>query len=361
MSNSYPSSLQVKSKWGNYKVIQSNIDDLELRDNIVLVDDNKFIQDRIKKFSSNNLVFINSSEENKTLDYCSKLLVELASRGCRKDSTLIAIGGGVVQDLATLVSSLYMRGIKWNFIPTTLMASMDSCIGGKSSINLNSFKNLIGNFYPPESIFIDSTFAKTLSSVDIASGIAEGMKICFAKGQSEFQIFKESIHEWRNSGNISLLDSATMVSLTAKKWFVEVDEFDLRERKLLNFGHSFGHALEAASSFEIPHGIGVLLGMKAAIFEAGKEKVCAGLLEFINSELNYSEFSGVRVSISAEKFKTSLARDKKNSKDNQVLILPDAQGKLEIVSRALNSDALDSCWRSQRRALEESSNKIEVL
>jgi len=361
MSNSYLNSLHVKSKWANYEVIQTNIDNLEFGNYIVLLDDNKLIQDRVKRFSADNLVLINSSEENKTLEYCSKLLAELASRGCRKDSTLIAIGGGVVQDLVTLISSIYMRGIRWKFIPTTLMASMDSCIGGKSSINLNSYKNLIGNFYPPESIFIDSTFAKTLSPIDIASGIAEGMKICFAKGQSEFQKFKEFIDKWRNSGNVYFLDSATMVSLTAKKWFVEVDEFDLRERKLLNFGHSFGHALEAASSFEIPHGIGVLLGMKAAIYESEKEDVCAGLLEFINSELNHSEFSSFNISISTEKFKSSLAKDKKNSKDNQVLILPDAKGELEIISRALNDDTLDSCWTSQRKALEESSKKIEVL
>jgi 3-dehydroquinate synthase len=169
------------------------------------------------------------------------------------------IGGGYAQDIGTLVASLYMRGVKWIYIPTTLAAMGDSCIGGKSSINAGDVKNLVGNFYPPKEVLVDPSFVDTLPKLEIIAGISEIIKICFAKSFDTFSVCDQLITQWQNDGDQEKITEVIQLSLISKQYFVEEDEFDTGIRKLLNFGHSFGPVIEMKNLPNLYHGEAVVL------------------------------------------------------------------------------------------------------
>lgn len=207
---------------------------------------------------------IQAREEFKTLNTISMLVEQLRKHGATRSTRIIAAGGGIVQDLATFVASCYMRGISWDYVPTTLLGMVDSCIGGKSSINVGSYKNIAGNFYPPDAVWADTRFCATLSPVQMVEGLCEAVKICYASNNDAFNRYLELA-----SGGDLLHDQALVariisLTLATKKVFIEEDEFDNGIRLLLNFGHTFGHALEGASEYRISHGIAVGLGMLAS-------------------------------------------------------------------------------------------------
>lgn len=274
-----------------------------------------------------NTIYVESIEEEKNLATCEEVLFSLANRGCTRHDSLVVVGGGFLQDVGTLVSSLYMRGLKWIFAPTTLMAMADSCVGGKSSLNVKSRKNLVGNFYPPKEIHIFTNFINSLSKIDIASGLLEGIKICFAYDLQVFETFDDHLRQVIYSkGNLDSTYRALITqSLQSKKWFLEVDEFDTGERQLLNFGHTFGHALEAASSYSVPHGIAIGLGMLAAIdfAEGENDSVLNHLQETVRELIYFSEygFSGLK-QIDKQLFIDAFNSDKKHSQEAYSLILP---------------------------------------
>ncbi len=301
------------------------------------------------------------NENEKTLEGVSNLLMKLAQLDAVRGDTLIAVGGGALQDLVTLASSIYMRGLKWIYVPTTLMAMLDSCIGGKSSINLGQYKNLVGNFYPPASVHIDLLFLETLNNVDIACGLAEGVKICFAASISDSLAFQELIRQWRTKNDLESLRKAVFLSLEKKKWFIEIDEFDKKERKLLNFGHSFGHALEAATDFQVPHGIAVFIGMRSALNFAQAPKMTFELMTWISEEVELVKEGIGRFQVSQRKFLSALRKDKKNSTTELCLILPENSGALSEKYLNLNEDVLQACFDSLVKALSELELSYEIL
>ena len=148
-------------------------------------------------------------------------------------------------------------------IPTTVLAMVDSCIGGKSSINVGPYKNLVGTFHPPQRVLIDPVLAETLPDDQKASGLIEAAKICFCKGEEAFA--RHISYGPSVKMSVEALEQVIVNSLLAKKWFIEIDEFDKKERLLLNFGHTFGHAIEGATHFAVSHGIAVGLGVLCAI------------------------------------------------------------------------------------------------
>jgi 3-dehydroquinate synthase len=208
-------------------------------------------------------LFLAANETTKSLESIPKLILDLKSMGANRQTHILALGGGIVQDVATFVTSVYMRGIPWSYIPTTVLAMVDSCIGGKSSINVGTSKNIVGTFHPPTSITIDPVLAYSLNVEQRVSGLIEAAKICYCKGADTFADYLGL-----SPGAaipVDRLESVITLSLMAKKWFIEIDEHDRKERLLLNFGHTFGHAIEGASHFRISHGIGVALGIQCAI------------------------------------------------------------------------------------------------
>lgn len=345
------SELKVRSASGDYIVhVGSHFSMDEMpSERVILVDSAVagFIH------SGEKVIKIVAEEKNKTLQTCEHVIQDMKAFGMNRKSTLVAIGGGYVQDIATLSCALYMRGINWQYFPTTLMSMMDSCVGGKSSINVGNFKNLVGNFYPPKDIFVDLSFADSLDEVAIACGLLEGLKICYASGPDDFERFCELR---RSSSVLNCQSGQDFVEhvLKCKKWFIETDEFDTGVRQLLNFGHTFGHALEAACSFAIPHGIAIGIGMLAAVdfareseskIELALEQEILKILESVRPTVQ----RGFEI-FDSQIFANAFSGDKKHTSSLFRPVLS-IHGKLEIKEIGRSNDVLEKAITSINRAL----------
>ena len=201
------------------------------KQNFVLVDE--LVLELYPYLDTDFLIVIPAVEESKSLATVAYVIEKLRLLGANRNSHLIAIGGGIIQDIATFTASIFMRGISWSYYPTTLLGMVDSCIGGKSSINVGQFKNIAGNFYPPERILIDTDFCETLKQQELISGLCEAVKICFA---SRDEVLTKYLSFTESNGlvNEANLPDIINLSLMTKKKFIEEDEFDtpeLREAK----------------------------------------------------------------------------------------------------------------------------------
>ncbi len=290
------------------------------------------------------VVAVVGSEETKTLAGCERVLVALREAGVKRGDVLLAVGGGVVQDAATFVSSFYMRGLPWIYCPTTAMAMADSCIGGKSSINVGGVKNLGGNIYPPKQVVIDPALALSLTLEARISGLGEAVKICFAAGPESFARYLELAMPAAEFGRSPGTEALLTHVLLAKKWFIEVDEFDRAERQLLNFGHTFAHALESATGFAIPHGVAVALGVLGALAHPSSadsaqarrlSDYCRDLLVPIRGLIA----EGVE-DIDWDAFDRAVSTDKKGTRQALRLVLPVEGGALSVVDLPRTADSL---------------------
>ena len=281
-------------------------------------------------------IWLEATEHEKSLDRAPALIEQLRRAGANRTTLLAAFGGGIIQDISAFVASVYMRGLTWVYIPTTVLAMVDSCIGGKSSINVGPHKNLVGTFHPPRHIYIDPSLAETLPRDQFASGLIEAAKICFTRGEASFAEYLAA--EPSLGMSTPALEEVIRASLAAKKHFIEVDEFDKKERLLLNFGHTFGHALEGASDFAIPHGIGVGLGILCSLAFQRRRGIRfdgaarVALLEqhldtMIRTLPNLGPILGeVRIAEVLERF----ASDKKHTTARFTLIVVDGQGEVVL-------------------------------
>jgi 3-dehydroquinate synthase len=346
--------IEIFSSLKNYKILFSKgLSGLTNQDFFYIVDNAIVDIPFITQLDSSRMIFVDGSEKTKTIEFCSELISDLASRGVTRKSSLVAIGGGSVQDAVTLTASLYMRGIPWYLIPTTFMAMADSCVGGKSAINVGNYKNLAGNFYPPNEIRIEQDFLQTLPQSAIAAGLSEAAKIQIAKGQSHFNEFKSIYSDYRSTSNPSFLLEIVRTTLPSKKWFIEIDEFDKKERQLLNYGHSFGHALESASGMAIPHGLAIGVGMLVANSLVPTSPYLEDINQVLSEILRESCFDFGSVDINLDRFKGALRMDKKNSKNQQVLILLDFDSQLEVLKFDLNESRLDEQKDILKKVLKE--------
>jgi 3-dehydroquinate synthase len=352
------SEITIASSSGDYAIKFQTLKTLDLENAYVLSD--KKLQASIN-VNSHRSVFITVKEDRKTLSTVEDAIIQLSEKGMTKNNELVVIGGGYLQDIGTLVASLYMRGVKWVYVPTTLAAMGDSCVGGKSSINAGYIKNLLGNYYPPRLIIVDPSFVSTLPNLEIIAGFSEIVKICFARSFENFSECIELISDWSENSNQSTLTDIIQLSLKSKQYFVEIDEFDAGARRILNFGHSFGHALESASNYRIPHGVAVLIGMIAACRHPLSE-VTHQTQKLIEFSLTLSKKVSKEIvtdisSVDFEKFSQALARDKKNSEFDLVLVLPKAKG-LEIVKIPFDQDALSTATRAMKLGIGLVLNEI---
>jgi 3-dehydroquinate synthase len=298
---------------------------------------------------------IPATEATKTLAGVEQLALSMRRLGVDRSSRLCAIGGGSIQDVATLTSALYMRGIPWTYVPSTLLAMADSCIGGKSAINAGGYKNLLGSFYPPGHVHIDPALATTQPTAELIGGVAEAVKICFAAGPDDFVRFVDLVSASRELTADAIEDIATL-ALTSKKRIVEADEFDTAERQLLNFGHTFSHALEAASSMILSHGLGVALGMRAALALpfAGRTSLTQRLDQYSQELLERALATGWRLpALDWRRFEEAFNSDKKHTPRHYRMVLPNASGRLEVVARDRTKEALAEAVAAAQNALED--------
>lgn len=206
-------------------------------------------------------------EHRKNMDTVMDIIGFFQKIGLRKNWKVVCFGGGITQDVTTIASNLYLRNVDWYFFPTTLLSMCDSCIGGKCGINFAHAKNQIGVFYPPKKIFIDVRFIDTLSEADYLNGWGELLKFSLT---SEVSFYDEIQKEAR------LIPCERIAhyihrGLYIKKLIIEEDEFESDLRRVLNYGHTFGHALEAYTDNRIPHGQGVIWGIDLVNYIAWKE------------------------------------------------------------------------------------------
>lgn len=246
---------------------------------VIIHDDHipESIVQKVKSALPNHLeISFPQGEANKSLETYHHIMKTLLANAVTREMAVIALGGGVTGDLAGYVAATYLRGIGLIQIPTTLLAQIDSSIGGKVAINLESAKNIIGSFYPPDLVLIDPQVLSTLDSRQFANGMAEMIKYGMIADEVLFNRLK-------NADVHTFLPEAIGRSVSIKKRFVEADEQDRGIRMTLNFGHTYGHALEAYYHFEkYNHGEAIAIGMVRATSNKAIAEMLIALLQKYN-------------------------------------------------------------------------------
>lgn len=259
--------MNIQSKLKKYEVVFEQ--NMNFFAELVKMGDAEFIVDK-NVFDLYNVVFsdipqetimvIEATEENKVLDTALKICEKITEIPAKRNATIVSVGGGIIQDITGFVANIMYRGIKWIFVPTTLLAACDSCIGGKTSLNYKKFKNLLGTFYPPDKIHICPQMFQTLSDRDFKSGLGEVVKFNIMAGEKGLADMEINI-EHMLAKDPQIVNMFIERSLSFKKTFIEIDEFDRGVRIKLNFAHTFGHAIEVITDYAIPHGTAVAIGM----------------------------------------------------------------------------------------------------
>jgi 3-dehydroquinate synthase len=321
--------LTIRSHKGPYSVI---FDERLLTDPTALLDgDPHFLvdanvarlhADRLRRILEHpRTQIVDAIEENKSIERIAPVMERLVADKVRRNHVLVAIGGGIVQDITCFTASVLLRGVSWRFVPTTLLAQADSCIGSKSSINLGQTKNILGTFYPPREIFLCLGFLDSLKEDDIRSGIGEILKVHAIESATAYDALADDYDRLLTDRNV--LAAYVRRALLIKQRYIEEDEFDRGPRNIFNYGHSFGHAIESATHYAIPHGIAVTMGVAIA----NRVAVLRGLLPERHCQRmrpalrkNYAPFATTRIDLGA--MLSALTKDKKNTSSKLVLILP---------------------------------------
>lgn len=277
----------------------------------------------LRDLATERVIEMPVSEERKCLETVQSLYDSLVSRSAKRNLTLISIGGGILQDVTGFAASTLYRGIQWIFVPTTLLAQADSCIGSKTSLNYGRFKNLIGTFYPPSQVFVHVPFLATLQEVDYFSGLGEVVKLHVMGGAERTRDLLTMLPALVRR-EVPVLRTAIESALRIKQSYIAEDEFDTGRRNMLNFGHCFGHALESTSDFQIPHGQAVVAGMLLANIVAHRRGILShDMQEFLADRLLKPS---LRVVLKPEYLDTgrivdAMKQDKKRVGDGLALVM----------------------------------------
>ena len=265
--------INIKSSLYNYSVEFVDNFSTKLKEFskecVFVIDKNVYslYKNDFQDIADNKMFFMNAVEHEKNMNTVLEIISFFKKCGVKKNWKVICFGGGITQDVTTIASNLYLRNIDWYFFPTTLLAMSDSCIGGKCGINFGEYKNQIGVFYPPKKIFIDVRFVNTLTKNDYLNGWGEILKFSLTNDEKFYgDLVKEksyipcdNIAEYIHRG------------LFVKKQIIEEDEFESDLRRVLNYGHTYGHALEAYTNNVVPHGKAVIWGIDVANYFAFNE------------------------------------------------------------------------------------------
>ncbi len=259
-------------------------------------------------------------EESKSINVYEKLLEKMLQFGFTRKDAVVAVGGGVCGDLAGFVASSFMRGVDFYNIPTTVLSQVDSSIGGKVAVNLGGIKNIVGAFYQPKAVLIDPETLNTLPNRQVSAGLAEAVKMAVNFDKELFEKIESREHP------MEIIDEIIAGSLLIKKRVVEKDEKESGLRKVLNFGHTVGHAIESVAKGELYHGECVALGMLSVCESDVKERVLK-VLKSLN----------LPVSFKAEKAKLieAVSHDKKAGASTVTVITCDEIGTFKMQEETL--------------------------
>jgi 3-dehydroquinate synthase len=262
-------------------------------------------------------------EGSKSLDTLTELLRAMLSASFTRGDAVVALGGGVVGDLSGFAASMYMLGIDFYKIPTTLLSQVDSSVGGKTAVNIDGYKNMIGTFWQPRAVFIDPSLLVTLPKRHISNGLCEALKISLTSDGELFDIFEkcESFFEENEDGTLLIppvIDEIIIRAVSAKRDIVERDERENGLRRVLNFGHTAGHGIESATGFgKLLHGECVALGMIPMTSESIRPRLLS-VLKKLSLPTSLCEIENSRDDVLS-----AIAHDKKSSEDGIITVFLD--------------------------------------
>ncbi len=286
------------------------------------------------------LLFLPAGEKHKRLASVEALAEQLAQHGADRDALLLAFGGGVIGDMTGFLAAIYMRGIPFVQVPTTFLAQVDSSVGGKTGVNLAAGKNLIGSFHQPLAVFADTALLATLPPAELRAGIQESVKAAIIQDSNLFHYLVQRKQLILN-GSAEILTSVIARSVQIKADVVAADERESNLRMILNFGHTLGHAIEAATEYSVLlHGEAVAWGSVAALH--------LGLARGSISAADFDRMSGLILSFgpftpfeaSPETLVSLTAADKKTRSGRRAFVLPTGIGSVQVVYDVTDQELL---------------------
>lgn len=313
-------SYQVIVGKGVFNLLSGMIESRKLNQNLFIVIDKNvekhfgnFIRSHFDNFEGEKFYhFMQAVEKSKSFEELKRIFSILLEQKFGRDTLLIAIGGGVTGDLTGFAASTFMRGIQIVHVPTTLTACVDSSIGGKTAINFNYYKNIIGSFYHPRFILCDTNFLQTLPKIEMISGLGEIIKYAFTTTKEFYNVVDKNIDSIL-SHDESVLEKVIMDSINYKVSVVSQDEKEVSLRKVLNFGHTFAHAFERELKNKIKHGEAVIAGVICALYLSYERKLISKdeLKKFLELPLKVNLNKSMNF-VSPEKVYQHMFADKKN-------------------------------------------------
>lgn len=317
--------LPVKTSNGKYDIffergaLRKAGELLNLKRKVLIVTDSgvpaKYAEALAAQCSEPFIVTVKEGEQTKSLDTYKYLLSEMVKHEFTRTDCVAAVGGGVVGDLSGFAAASYMRGVDFYNIPTTVLSQVDSSIGGKVAVDFEGYKNIVGAFYPPKAVIIDSNTLSTLPERQISNGLAEAVKMSLTSDKELFELFETG--DVKND-----IDKIIEGSLKIKRYVVEQDEKESGLRKILNFGHTLAHAIESENNMtELYHGECVAIGMLPMCSARVRERLMP-VLEKLNLP--------TKCGYSAEELISAMRHDKKVSGNSITVVYVPEIGCFEL-------------------------------
>jgi 3-dehydroquinate synthase len=300
---------------------------------VIVITDCNILKYYGKYLESYDIIEIGLGEQNKNLTTIDFIMGKLVEFEAERSSFIVGVGGGIVSDVAGFAASIYMRGLRFGFVTTTLLSQVDASVGGKNGVNYKGFKNMVGVFNQPEFVICDFEMLKTLNRHDFIGGFAEIIKHGAIKDYSLFEFLENNVDKALNY-DAQVLLRLVRDSVDIKAKVVEQDEREQGERRKLNFGHTFGHAIEKLTS--INHGQAVAIGM----YMAAQASVKKGLLAVSDAERLKTLIEKMQLPTSIDIDKNALfqamKKDKKREGGSVHLVLLESLGSATVVNILYN-------------------------
>ncbi|WP_455717103.1 3-dehydroquinate synthase [Anaerosporobacter sp.] len=303
----------------SYEKLGEELDKLDLlsRKVCIVCDSNteQYLEEVIK-YSKEHVAYVDSyvfqaGEENKTLDTVKNLYEHLIKAKFDRNDILFALGGGVVGDLVGYTAATYLRGIRFIQLPTTLLSMVDSSVGGKTGVDFDAYKNMVGAFHQPKCVYMNMSTLRSLPKEQFSSGMGEVIKYGYIKDAPFYQWLKDN-HDCIMNHDFEVLSEMVYHSCLCKKEVVERDPLEKGERALLNFGHTLGHAIEKLMNFKLYHGQCVAIGMVAAIYMSAKRGMLS--MEELKDSISIIQSFGLPVGVIGIEVNDIIAATKNDKK-----------------------------------------------
>ena len=288
------------------------------------------------------VLFLPPGERHKRMAQLERLATEMAKAGADRSSFLIALGGGVIGDMGGFLAAIYMRGIEYMQVPTTLLSQVDSSVGGKTAANLQTGKNLVGCFYPPQAVVVDIELLRTLPRRELRAGIYESIKAGLIRDPALFR-FIESNREEIDRGDPVALEKMVAASIRIKADVVGQDEHEHGLRMILNFGHTIGHAIEAATDYRaLLHGEAIAWGMMIAL-EISRQRKLVTLEAVRRIESLLRSFQPPPLpAVSSKRLLQAASGDKKNRAGVRRFVLLQGLGNAVVVEDVSDAEVVSA-------------------